>query len=177
MDLHAIPGWSVITGGPGAGKSTLLRALAARDVITVPEVARAILKQPVGMVLRADNPSGFAVAMLDAQLAAMEALPTDGTRVIFDRGLCDIAGFLDLLGLPIPAELDQACRAMRYGGRIFHAAHWPAIYMQDDERIQTIEEAAESDRAIAAAWVRFGYDLVILPRTDPRARAQFVLEH
>jgi predicted ATPase len=36
----------IITGGPGAGKTTTLEALAERGYYYVPEVARAIIRQP-----------------------------------------------------------------------------------------------------------------------------------
>jgi predicted ATPase len=54
----------VLTGAPGAEKTTLLNAAAALGLTTSPEVARDLLRQPGGMALRADDPLGFAEAML-----------------------------------------------------------------------------------------------------------------
>ena len=60
---------AVVTGAPGSGKSTLLAEVARRGVATGEEVARAILQAPGGMELRAERPSDFALAMLEAQRA------------------------------------------------------------------------------------------------------------
>ncbi|WP_338467295.1 ATP-binding protein [Novosphingobium sp. ZN18A2] len=163
---------SAITGGPGAGKSTLIAALERDGVAAVPEVARIILQQPGGMALRANDPAGFALAMFEAERAAFEAARPGIT--VFDRGFPDIAGFLDLEGLAIPAEVERACAGLRYEGPVFHAPMWEDIYAQDEERIQTWPEALESDAAVLSAWRRYGYDPIELPRVSVQARARFV---
>ncbi|WP_336979147.1 AAA family ATPase [Altererythrobacter fulvus] len=165
---------SVVTGGPGAGKSTLLNAAAAAGMAVSPEVAREILQAPGGMELREHNPVGFAQAMLAHELAAFEDSLRQGVTVLFDRGFPDIAGFLDLEGLPIPRELERICRDLRYEGPIFRAPPWREIYAQDAERIQDWEEAVASDAAISSAWRRFGYQSIDLPFAPVEDRLRFV---
>jgi len=140
----------------------------------MPEVARAILTKPGGMELRQDNPTGFAEAMLAHELAAFEMAGQGGGVAIFDRGFPDIVGFLDLADLPVPASIDQACRELRYEGPIFHAPPWREIYVSDAQRIQTWEEALESDVAVMQAWRRYGYELTPLPLVDVAARLAFI---
>ncbi len=167
---------AAITGGPGAGKSTLLEELARRGIGTVPEVARIVLKAPGGMELRDCNPLGFADVMLEAQLERWQnASRTE--PVIFDRGFCDIAGFLQAEDLPVSREIDHACRTLRFDGPVFRAKAWKAIYSPDDERIQTWEEAVASDEAVSAAWRAHGYDLIELSATGLAQRADFVITH
>ncbi|MDE2562945.1 MAG: ATP-binding protein [Sphingomonadales bacterium] len=163
---------SAITGGPGAGKSTLLEALAGHGIATVPEAARIILRRPGGLELRAHDPDGFACAMFEAERTAFDGAGPGLT--VFDRGFPDIAGFLDLAGLPVPAGIDRACRSLRYEGPVFHAPMWQAIYTGDEERIQTWDEALESDAAVLAAWRRYGYDPIELPRESVASRVRFV---
>lgn len=163
---------SAITGGPGAGKSTLVEALARRGIAAVPEAARIILQQPGGMDLRAHDPEGFARAMFDAERAAFESARTGLT--VFDRGFPDIVGFLDLEGLSVPEDMDRACRLLRYEGPVFHAPMWAEIYSGDEERIQTWDEALASDAAVVAAWRRYGYDSIELPRESVISRVRFV---
>jgi predicted ATPase len=170
----AAPFRSVITGGPGAGKSTLLSALSGEGIQTFPEVARAILKDEGGMELRAARPAEFALAMLRAELDAWDSARPG--PVLYDRGFPDIVGFLELEGLPIPAELDQVCRAHRYAGPIFRAPPWREIYTPDEERIQDWGQAIASDAAISSAWKRYGYDLVDLPFASVTDRVKFVLQ-
>ena len=153
----------MITGGPGTGKSTLLGAAADAGLAISDEVARQILQEPRGMELRASDPQGFANAMLERERAAYEAAAGQSGPVLFDRGFPDIAGFLYLSGLPVPRELDNACRNLRYDGPVFRAPPWEAIYTADQERIQDWDEAVVSDAAVSAAWRRYGYDLTDLP--------------
>lgn len=168
---------AVVTGAPGGGKSTLLEAVAHYEIATGPEVARTILQAPGGMELRANDPQGFAMAMLEAQRDSWEKFSNVDGPVLFDRGFADIVGFLQVEGLEVPAPIDRVCREYRYRGPIFHARPWRAIYRQDAERIQTWDEAVASDAAVAAAWRHYGYTLIPLPETSPQQRAQFVLDH
>ncbi len=170
-----VPCRSVITGGPGAGKSALLEAAGRAGLATSDEVAREILKEPGGMALRANDPAGFADAMLARELAAFEAAAVSDGPVIFDRGFPDIVGFLALAGLPVSGELDGICRSLRYEGPIFHAPPWRAIYVSDGERIQSWQDACASDNAVSAAWEHYGYSLVDLPLAPVEERLRFLV--
>lgn len=164
---------AVLTGGPGAGKSTLLETMRGKDVRVFPEAARAILQSPDGMVMRAERPMDFAVAMLDADLAAWHA--ADSGLCLYDRGFPDVAGFLEAEGLPVPAILDRICYENRYCGPIFRAVPWLEIYATDAERTQDWDQAVASDEAVTSAWKRYGYELVDLPQVPVNQRADFVM--
>jgi predicted ATPase len=164
---------AVLTGAPGAGKTTLLEAAAAAGMHASHEVAREILRAPGGMELRERDPLGFADAMLAAHLAELQAA-AGHEPVVFDRGLPDVAGFLVVSGLPVSDEIDRACRSVRYDGPVLRAPAWQEIYRQDDERIQTWEEATASDAAVTAAWRRFGYEVIDLPFAPVAERLAFL---
>ena len=166
---------SVVTGGPGSGKSTLLVELAQRGIAIEPEVARAILRRPGGMALRAEDPAAFARAMFDAELAAYRAAGATGATTVFDRGFPDIVGFLKLEGLPVPSDIALACRELRYEGPVFRSPPWKAIYRPDAERIQDWEGALASDAAVTTAWRESGYHLIDSPRATVADRAAFVV--
>ena len=166
--------YAVLTGAPGAGKTTLLEAAEAAGMRTSHEVARRILQAPGGMDLRARDPLGFAEAMLDAHLAELNDAAAARETVVFDRGLPDVVGFLDVSALPVSARIEMACRTIRYGGPILRAPAWPDIYRQDEQRVQTLEEAVASDHAVSAAWRRFGYEVIDLPLTTVAERLEFL---
>lgn len=175
MDL-LVPRHAVLTGAPGAGKTTLLDAAAAAGFATSPEVARRILQEPGGMRLRESDPLAFAEAMVEGharEFEAAEGLGAAGGVVLFDRGLPDVVGFLDVSGLPVPREIDRVCRDLRYRGPILRAPAWKAIYAQDAERIQNWEQAVASDEAVTAAWRRYGYEPVDLPLEPVTRRLEF----
>jgi predicted ATPase len=164
----------VLTGAPGAGKTTLLRAAADADLATSPEVARQLLQTPGGMALRANDPLAFAEAMLEAHRREYERFAGASVPVVFDRGFPDVAGFLDVSGLAVPAALDEACRAIRYHGPVLRAPAWQEIYRTDAERIQDWEQAVASDEAVTAAWRRYGYDVEDLPLAPVAERLRFL---
>jgi predicted ATPase len=171
--VAALARHAVLTGAPGAGKTTLLEAAAAAGMRTSHEVAREILRAPGGMELRERDPLGFADAMLAAHLAELQAA-AGHKLVVFDRGLPDVAGFLVVSGLPVSDEIDRACRSVRYDGPIVRAPAWQEIYRQDDERIQTWDEAAASDAAVTEAWRRYGYEVLDLPFAPVAERLEFL---
>jgi predicted ATPase len=137
-------------------------------------VARQILKAPGGMQLRESDPLGFAEAMLEAHLREYERHADQAQTVLFDRGFADVAGFLDVSGLPISPEIERACRTLRYAGPVLRAPAWAAIYARDPERIQDWQQAVASDEAVTAAWKRYGYDVIDLPLVGVEERLQFL---
>lgn len=165
---------AVLTGAPGAGKTTLLEAAAGAGSVTSHEVARELLKAPGGMELRERDALGFADAMLEAHLREFAAMDGREGPVVFDRGLPDVVGFLDVSGLPVSPAIDRACRAVRYHGPILRAPAWQDIYRQDAERIQDWQQAVASDEAVSAAWRRYGYEVLDLPLASVEERLAFL---
>lgn len=165
---------AVVTGAPGAGKTALIEELARRGYRTIPEAARAILREPGGMALRADDPLGFAQAMLARELADLKATSDDGIWTIFDRGIGDSLGFLRLIGLDPPAAAGEQVDSLRYSGPVFVAPPWQEIFHGDTERIQNWDEALASGEAVSATWRGLGYELTELPLAPLARRADFV---
>jgi predicted ATPase len=98
--------------------------------------------------------------MLNGEVRAFHAAASAPGPVVFDRGLPDSVGFFALGGMEVPADVEAACRTLRYEGPIFRAPPWRQIYSADEQRIQSWEEAIASDEAVCAAWRRYGNDLV-----------------
>ena len=184
----------VITGGPGSGKTTLINALTASGYTCMPEGARAIIQQQVasgGTALPWSDRMAFAELMLDSGLrsyqAAQPGSPTtaffavagaevvDGP-VIFDRGIPDTLGYLQLCGLPVPPHFEQAARQHRYHRRVLFAPHWDAIFTQDRERKQSREEAKATYAAMFDIYSHLGYELLPLPLATVEERVAFVRE-
>ena len=167
----------VITGGPGSGKSTLIAALAAEGLHVMPEAGRAIIQDQVasgGNALPWRDRLAFAERMFAWEIRSWHAAHALSGPVLFDRGIPDVVGYLNLIGLPVPSAIEHAAQKLRYHRRVFIAPHWPAIYAQDAERKQSSEEAEATCRAVAGAYTRFGYHLVPLPLASVAERARFV---
>ena len=168
----------VITGGPGSGQSTLIDALAARGFARTIEAGRAIIQEQVasgGGALPWSDPAAFAEAMFACELRSYdEAIQRDGV-VFFDRGIPDVAGYLRLMNLTVPARIDAAVRSHRYNARVFVAPPWPEIFAQDAERKQTLDVAEQTYHTLTATYAGYGYALVELPRAGVAERAAFVM--
>src|SRR5580704_19697438 len=103
----------VITGGPGSGKSTLVDALAGHGLCTMPEAGRAIIEDQVaigGNALPWSDRQAFAELMLSWEMRSYRAALNLSGRVIFDRGIPDVAGYLRLSGLPVPTHVEKAAQ-------------------------------------------------------------------
>jgi len=169
----------VITGGPGSGKSTLLAALGARGHFCLPEAGRAIIQAQAaigGQALPWADRSAFAELMLSWEIRSYHEAETRSGFAFFDRGVPDVAGYLRLIGLPVPAHVQKAVELYRYRRHVFIAPPWPEIFTQDRERKQDFEEAARTYEALAATYAAANYELIELPRASVAERVRFILE-
>ncbi len=162
----------VVTGGPGAGKTTVLGHLEQAGWPVMAESARAVLcaRQEI------PAPEQFALLMLRQDREQHRGgSGSASSTVFFDRGLGDIVGHLRLHGRPIPREVRDATRRLRYD-HIVAAPPWLEIYTTDTERTQTFDEAVESYRAVTSAYEELGYRPLVLPRTDVATRVRSLLQ-
>jgi predicted ATPase len=167
----------VITGGPGSGKTTLIEALAAHGIRHMPEAGRSIIQDQVaigGNALPWADRMAFAELMLSWEMRSYRLAQDMDGPVIFDRGVPDVVGYLNLSGLPIPPHIQEAARKFRYHHRVFIAPPWPEIFAQDAERKQSIEEAKATYRAMVNVYTSLGYELLHLPLASVEERVQFV---
>jgi predicted ATPase len=170
-------GLVVITGGPGSGKTTLVDLLRESGFATAPEAGRAIIQTQRRIGGPWLDPLLFAELMLSWDIRSYDwALGRPGP-VFFDHAVPCVAGYLDLVGKDVPEHVEAAVAAFPYRPAVFVAPPWPEIYRTDEERDQSPAEARRTYEAMAAAYTRYGYDLVELPRSDPHARLRFVLDH
>ena len=169
----------VITGGPGSGKSTLTGALSELGIRHMPEGGRAIIQDQVaigGSALPWSDRRSFAELMMAWELRSYrEALSRSGV-VLFDRGIPDVVGYLTLCGLQIPPHMLRAAGSFRYNRQVFIAPPWPEIYVRDEDRKQSFDEAVATYDAMVRVYSEQGYELTPLPKTSVAGRARFVMD-
>ncbi len=166
----------VISGCSGGGKSTLLEELARRGHATVEEPGRRIVKEELagnGAALPWVDPVAFARRAIAIALEDQARAEGQPGWTFFDRGLIDAASALQAsTGEPV---LETFRHRHRYYRTVFLTAPWPEIYVNDSERQHGFEEAVAEYERLTAAYPEIGYDVVILPKTDVAARADFLL--
>ena len=154
----------------------MLHELARRGFRIVPEAARAVLREEGGLALRAEDPDGFAAAILECEIVRFAEAEGYQGVVFFDRGLGDLAS-MPVRSDALRQKIADMVSELRYCNPVFRAPAWRAIYRQDEERTQSWEEAVASDNAVRSAWRGAGYDIVDLPLVTPSERASFILRH
>jgi predicted ATPase len=169
----------VLTGGPGSGKTTLIEALKQAGFATAPEAGRGIIRDQVaigGPALPWQDRALFAELMLSWELRSWYAAHVQPGPVFFDRGVPDTIGYLTLCDLPVPDHANSAAKKFRYARRVFIAPPWPAIFAQDEERKQTLDEATRTHDSVAGVYGELGYELVPLPHVPVEERVRFILD-
>lgn len=163
-----------LSGGPGTGKTTTLRALEELGYACVPEVAREIIRERLAQGLPPrPSPAEFANAIYEADVRNYD-LHEQGP-VFFDRSLSDSLGMLVECGELTLGEARQSLEQRPYSRRLFFFPFWPEIYVTDDERDQSPDQAAAISEAIADWHRSMGFELIEVPFGSPEERANFIL--
>ena len=163
----------VITGASGAGKSTLIAALAGLGYSTIPEAALAIMREQLkcnGKALPSVDRTAFMDAVLVRSIRDYETALSTNVPVFFDRGIPEWLRFLDS-----GSNRYQVASHCRYAAAVFLVEPWPEIYVRDNERQASFDQAARSYEATVSAYVKTGYETCVIPKLPVHERAAFVL--
>ncbi|MDF0706255.1 MULTISPECIES: AAA family ATPase [Flagellimonas] len=173
----------VITGGPGVGKTTLLKELQQRGMAVVPEIARELIKEQQavdGDALPWKNKKLYMEMMFHRSLASFEKAKNDHketTLLFFDRGFLDALCYASLEGIPIDQEMRTYVETARYNDHVFILPPWEEIYQTDEQRKQDWNEAVFTYNKIIQTYRSHLYDLIEVPKTSVKERADFILNH
>ena len=178
--MHLInPNLFVVSGGPGAGKTTVLLELASRGYCFAPEVAREIIREELrssGTALPWKDREAYTLLMLERSVKSYLSHTPTPRPTFSDRGIPDTLCYAQLIGLTNQESIRDACCQYRYASVVFLAPPWREIYETDTERKQDFAEAERTFERMVQVYRECGYTISELPRTEPPARADFILE-
>ncbi|QNL52656.1 AAA family ATPase [Olivibacter sp. SDN3] len=174
------PYFFILTGGPGAGKTSVVNELHKQFFTTVTETGRYIIKEQLvsgGEALPWKNRLLFAHQMLQAEKVNYLLNYPAQQPVIFDRGIPDVLGYLQLSRLYLDPPVEEAVLHYRYNKHVFIFPPWKTIYQNDQERKQDYLTAVDTYLTMKEIYDKAGYKLIEVPKRDITTRTAFIMYH
>jgi len=168
----------VITGGPGFGKTTVLNLLAEKGFPVGSEAARELLNKNFSQVPtteRREFPSDFERNVANERINFLQSIEQHAIAFA-DRGLPDQIAYSWFKGKEPSAFIEQAASMHKYAPFVFVTPPWQEIFVRDETRKETFDEATEIHALILKSYLKFGYKLIVLPLVNPGLRVKFILE-
>ncbi|MET1259128.1 ATP-binding protein [Flagellimonas sp. DF-77] len=176
----------VVTGAPGTGKTVVIEALEAAGYPCFHEIIRSMtaeaksagtIKEQVSNPLAfVDDPYAFNRSLLQGRIDHfLKADKQPDALCFFDRGIPDVLAYMDYFDQAYEPDFTEACETHRYDA-VYILPPWKAIYVSDNERLETFEEAEALHEYLMATYTRFGYTPVTVPKTTIENRTDFVLK-
>jgi predicted ATPase len=170
----------VLSGCSGAGKSSLLAELGRRGFPIYEEPGRQVVKEQLyigGDALPWGNVDQFVELTISRSIHHMVTAARGNRLSFFDRAIVDQVNGYEHRNMPIPAHLAAAVERFRYHQQVFMVPPWPEIFRNDEERKHSFADALSSYATLLRTYERFGYQIVLVPKLDIGARADFVIAH
>ncbi len=168
----------VISGGPSSGKTTLINSLQKMGYSCLPEISRQITleAQQQGIEqLFLEDPLLFSKKLLEGRLAQYnDAINHKPPFLFFDRGLPDITAYMNYFNTSYPSLFTNACNDNRYDA-VFILPPWESIYIQDNERYETFEEAVKIHDYLVEAYKSYNYKVNEVPVGTIQERILYIL--
>lgn len=170
----------VISGGPGTGKSSVIKYLESLGHHCLHEVSREVIleaqKQGISQMFL-ENPLLFSQKLLEARVKQYESLKNYEEEITFiDRGIPDVVAYLDYFGTDYPETFKKACNENNYD-KIFLLPPWREIYLNDNERYETFEEAESISNYLKKTYLSFGYKIIEVPKLSVKNRCDFIINN
>lgn len=168
----------VITGGPGTGKSSIINELINRGYTCLEEISRQITldakKEGVDQLFLT-NPLLFSELLLKGrQQQYIDANNLNADVVFLDRGVPDVLAYMDFIGDSYPQYFVDACKNNIYDC-VFILKPWQEIYISDNERYESFEQALEIHEHLLKTYTLYNYELIDVPFNTIDKRVDHIL--
>jgi predicted ATPase len=170
----------VITGGPGSGKTSLIDFLEENGYQCQHEISRQVTleakKKGIDQLFLSD-PILFSQLLLKGRLQQHQEVDHFKKTILFyDRGLPDVTAYMDFTNVSYPESFHTTCNKYRYG-TVFILPPWKDIYIQDNERYETYEEAEKIHKFLTQSYQKYGYEVIEVPFGTLEERMKFMITH
>ena len=175
----------VITGAPGTGKSSIIRELEFGGYRCFHEVIRdmtleakkegsqkPLKSNPLAFVT---DPRQFNKVLLEGRLGHfLEGSSIDEPVVFYDRGIPDVLAYMDYFEQEYGEGFRMTCRQHRYD-KVILLPPWEEIYISDNERLESFEEAMEIHNYLMTTYRKYGYEPLSLAEGTVQERTDRIL--
>ncbi|MEL6916398.1 MAG: ATP-binding protein [Bacteroidota bacterium] len=176
----------VITGGPGTGKTVVIQQLEKAGFHCFHEIIRTMTLEAKkkgdaktfvsNPIVSVNNPAEFNNTILEGRIQQFkDAYKVKGAYAFYDRGIPDVLAYMDFFDQSYAKPFITACKEHVYD-TIFLLPPWEEIYVSDNERLESFEEALEVHKHLESTYTRFGYDITLVPKTTIEERFLFILK-
>lgn len=170
----------IITGGPGSGKTSIIKTLEEKGHSCLHEISRQIIleaKKKGISQLFLKEPLLFSELLLEGRIKQhAEAEKINSNLVFIDRGVPDVVAYMDYFGNDYPPVFTQVCKEYLYD-MIFILPPWKGIYISDNERYESFEQAEIIHRHLFKSYTSSGYRPIEVPVGTLETRTSFILDH
>lgn len=168
----------MLIGGPGTGKTSVLNALKRRGFFCMSEISRELIieAQKKGMKqLFSKDPLQFSKRILERREEQyIIASEHSSNLVFFDRGIPDIPAYLEYAHQKYPSYFKEKSKSYTYDGA-FLFKPWKKIFISDNERYESFEEAVAIDQYLQKTYTDLNYTPIEVPFDTIEKRADFIL--
>lgn len=168
----------VITGGPGSGKTTLIEHLEIEGHTVMHEISRDVIKaaQAEGIdQLFLEDPLLFSQKLLEGRLDQFQEASTMEQQIVFyDRGMPDVTAYMDYLGSTYTDSFEKPCLNFKYDS-VFLLPPWQGIYLQDNERYESFDQAVLIYQFLKEGYQKYGYNIIEVPLGTIKERVHFII--
>ncbi|MBO6828960.1 ATP-binding protein [Allomuricauda sp.] len=176
----------VITGAPGTGKTSIVNGLEQRGFHCFHEIIRDMTskaKQEGQSEHHISNPLVFVDDALQFNKDLLEGRAShyrqskhiNAPISFFDRGIPDVLAYMDFFDQAYDDYFISHAENHRYDS-VFIVPPWKEIYVSDNERLETFEEAENIHHSLLKIYTQFGYNPIEVPKDDVLNRIDFILE-
>lgn len=170
---------NLIIGGPGSGKSTLLHHIEKNGFTCFHEISREIIiqAQQEGIdQLFLEKPLLFSELLLQGRINQYISGKNSNEIVFIDRGIPDIVAYLDFIKQKYPKNFLEACENHNYD-QVFLLPPWKEIYISDNERYESFDQALEIHEHLILTYKNLGYQPIEVPKDTVENRYNFIINN
>lgn len=168
----------VITGGPGTGKSSLINELTNQKFFCMNEISRKVTLDArengiEQLFLKA--PLLFSQLLLEGRVQQFISADKEKADIVFfDRGIPDVHGYMNYIGVDYPDVYKEKSLKYRYT-TIFMTPPWQEIYQSDNERYESYEQSLAIHNHLKKTYLELEYSILDVPIGSINERVQFIL--